>query len=240
MTTSSTSSSLRAVYCFGALVFPALGCGARTGFDGDLAGGAGASTDDGGLVPGDAAVDDARADGGAADADVAATLDGLRWELPCTKDTGDPTVCQTLPSVSVSATMGGAPGTYYDVTLRFRGVVEISRYDGGSASGYWQIGGSPPDGSNINVYGLLVSTPAQTYFVNQGISMRVVVPIDYTETVPIEAGATVTLQADSRDAFQLRNVDASGNPIVVPGVRPAPMPFDGQFVQMDVVSVARR
>ena len=85
-----------------------------------------------------------------------------------------------------------------------------------------------------------VSSPGQTYFVNQGISHRVVVALDYTETVPIASGATVTLHADSRDSYELRNVDSSGQPIVVPGVAPAPGAFDGQFVQMDVVSVARR
>jgi len=211
------------------LLLPALGCGARTG----LATGDGASSRDGGVpeVDLDAA--------STVDASVAATLDGLRWELPCTKSVADPTVCETLPSVSTSATMGGVPGTTYQVTLRFRGVVEISRYDGGAADGYWQVGGAPPAGSTINVYGLVVSSPPQTYYVNQGISNRVAVPLDYTETIPIDAGATVTLLAESIDSFELRNLDASGQPIVIPGVAPAPLPFDGQFVQMDVVSVAK-
>lgn len=209
-------------------------CGARTGLLAD---------DAGGPVPGDAGSADALETGDASetsDANVAASLDGLRWELPCTRPTGDPTVCETLPSASTSATMGGAPGAVYDVTLRFRGVVEISTYIGGSSNGYWQIGGSPPAASTINVYGLDVSSPGQTYYVNQGVSHRVVVALDYTETVPIAAGATVTLRADSRDSYELRNIGASGQPIVVPGVPPAPMAFDGQFVQMDVISVVRR
>jgi len=214
-----------------------MGCGARTGLLAD---------DGGGATSGDATPPDApdagdHADAGdTTDANVAATLDGLRWELPCTQSTGDPTVCETLPSVSTSATMGGVPGAIYDVTLRFRGLVEISTYAGGSASGCWQIGGAPPPGSTINVYGLDVSSPGQAYFVNQGVSHRVVVTLDYTETVPIAAGATVTLHADSRDSYELRNVDALGQPIVVPGVAPAPVAFDGQFVQMDVISVVKQ
>jgi hypothetical protein len=211
------------------LLVVVVGCGARTGL-----GTGGASLRDGGSV-GEADLD---APSGV-DASVAAALDGLRWELPCTQGVADPTVCKTLPSASTSATMGGEPGTTYEVTLRFRGVVEISLYEGGTASGYWQVGGAPPAGSTINVYGLVVSSPAQTYYVNQGISNRVAVAIDYTETIPIDAGATVTLLADSRDAFELRNLDGSGQPIVVPGVAPAPLPFDGQFVQMDVVSIAK-
>ncbi len=222
------------------LLLPALGCGARTGLlvgdTRDASGGDAAPGDAGTLVDAGNVSDAA----GPVDANVAASLDGLRWELPCTQGTSDPTVCETLPLVSTSATMGGAPGALYDVTLRFRGVVEVSTYVGGSASGSWQIGGSPPAGSTINVYGLDVSSPGQTYFVNQGVSHRVVVAIDYTETVPIAAGATVTLHADSRDAYELRNVDASGQPIVVAGVPPAPGAFDGQFVQMDVVSVAKQ
>jgi hypothetical protein len=209
------------------LVAPALGCGARTGLDARS------------LETADAGALDA-ADAGATDAgalDAAASLDGLRWELPCTKAVADPTVCETLPSVSTSATMGGVPGTTYEVSLRFRGVVEISLYDGGAADGYWQIGGAPPAGSTINVYALVVSSPPATYYVNQGVSHRLTVGIDYTETIAITAGATVTLLADSRDAFELRNLDSSGNPIVVPDIPPAPDAFDGQFVQMDVVSV---
>ncbi len=208
------------------LVVPA--CGARTGLDVVTSGAADASdAGDGGGV----------SDGAPVDASVAATLNGLRWELPCTKAVADPTVCETLPSVTTSATMGGTPGTTYEVTLRFRGVVEISLYDGGTANGYWQIGGAPPVGSTINVYALDVSALPQTYYVNQGVSNRVVVALDYTETIPIEAGATVTLRADSRDSFELRNLGSDGQPIVVPGIAPAPKPFDGQFMQMDVVSV---
>ncbi len=200
-----------------------IACGARTGLDTNA------------VVANDSGAADAMDED--VDASVAASLDGLRWELPCTKSVADPTVCETLGTVSTSATMGGVPGTTYTVALRFRGVVEITLYEGGFANGYWQVGGVPIAGSTINVYALVVSAPAQTYYVNQGISNRVAVGIDYTETIPIEAGATVTLLADSRDAFQLRNLDATSQPIVIPGVPPAPKPFDGQFVQMDVVSV---
>jgi len=47
------------------------------------------------------------------------------------------------------------------------------------------------------------------------------------------------LEAASINDLQVENVDASGTPFVVPGVAPAPAPYDGQFVQVDVVSVAR-
>jgi hypothetical protein len=42
------------------------------------------------------------------------------------------------------------------------------------------------------------------------------------------------------DGFQLANRDAAGNPIVIAGVPPAPTAFDGQFIQMEVLSVTPR
>jgi hypothetical protein len=39
--------------------------------------------------------------------------------------------------------------------------------------------------------------------------------------------------------MEIKNLDAQGTPAVVPGVPPAPAAFDGQFIQMDVVSVER-
>jgi hypothetical protein len=169
---------------------------------------------------------------------VAASLDGLRWELPCTS-VRDSSVCATVSTRSASAVMGGDPGVTYAVALRFRGVVELSEYSPPSGDGYWQVGGAPPSGSVVNVYALAISSPPQTYYLNHGVSQRLVVCIDYDETVPIAAGATVTLLADSRDALELRNVDAHGQPIIALGVPPAPSPFDGQFIQMDVLGVTR-
>ena len=36
---------------------------------------------------------------------------------------------------------------------------------------------------------------------------------------------------------EIPNVDDQGNPIVVPEISPAPLPYDGQFIQVDVVAV---
>jgi hypothetical protein len=118
--------------------------------------------------------------------------------------------------------------------------VEITPYSGGSANGYWQTGGSPLAGSKVNVYALEVSAPGQIYYLNQGVSTRPVVAIDYLETVSITSGATVTLHADSRDSYELRNIGPAGQPIVVAGIPPAPAAYDGQFVQMDVLSVVKQ
>lgn len=170
---------------------------------------------------------------------VAGTLDGLRWEMPCTAvDPVDPAhVCQTVKPAVQTATLGGAAGATYAVTLRFRGVVEEKAYAGGTKEDHWQIGGTPAT-DPFNVYELKVSDPAQSYFVNSGSSYTMhSFPLDYQKTIQVKGGSQVILSADPIDTGEIKNVDANGAPLVVAGVPPAPASYDGQFVQMDVVSV---
>ena len=42
------------------------------------------------------------------------------------------------------------------------------------------------------------------------------------------------------DGHEIENLDPAGMPIVIPDIAPAPAAYAGQFVQMDVVSVASR
>lgn len=168
---------------------------------------------------------------------VAGSLSGLLWKLPCTGP-HENISCASDPTVSVESTLGGATGVTYDVTLHFRGVVERKNYLGGcSDSNFWQSGGAD-NGDIGNVYELRVSSPPQDYFLNVGSGpQNNPVAIDYVKTVRIDAGATVTLFAASKDAAELFNHDASSAPISVSGTTVA-QPFDGQFIQMDVESVA--
>lgn len=166
----------------------------------------------------------------------AGALDGLRWEIPCGADLGGMVCAATDPAVQ-TATITGTAGTTYNVTLRFRGVVETKAYTGGTVDGYFNTGGAD-DGDSFNVYALGVSSPAQNYFVNMGVSnIYNCFAMDYMETIPMDSGATVTLGAMTIDAHEIENVDPSGTPIVVPDIAPAPAAYNGQFVQMDVVSV---
>lgn len=173
------------------------------------------------------------------DVPLVAQLDGLRWELPCIALVQDP-VCSSASVRGVSAVLQGPPGARYRVTARFRGVVEQKGFTGGAPSGeHWQVGGTPANDS-WNVYSLRVSSPAVTYYLNRGpTGLYAVVPIDYTADFEVDVGARVELQADSVNALEIRNVDATGRPFVVPGIPPAPLPFDGQFAQMDVLSITR-
>ncbi len=168
--------------------------------------------------------------------DVAADLVGLRWDLPCAGDhAGDG--CPSTAAVRTSLTLGGDPQKTYDVALRFRGVVELLTVTGGEGAGYFRKGGAPTT-VGYNTYSLEVGSPGATYYLNAGESgPRRCFAIDYTEVIPMTGGTSLTLVGDPVDGAQILNIDGAGQPIVVPDVPPAPKAFDGQFIQMDVVSV---
>lgn len=178
------------------------------------------------------------ADDGRTCQSIAASISGRRWELPCIGAHDWVCSCASVP-VSERVTFGGAPGVTYDVVLRFRGAVEARTYYGGTRSGFWYAGGSTPSRSDANnIYSLGISSPAQQFYLNaQPAGMGYLASLDYQQTVRVAAGATLTLTVDGVDGAQLANHDGAGNPTVVVGVPPAPAAFDGQFIQMDVISV---
>jgi hypothetical protein len=170
----------------------------------------------------------------------AGQLSGLQWVLP---STGVPVngIMPCLPNSQVIAINGGDPNVTYNVTLRFRGVIEQKTYVGGTNNGaFFQTGGAPA-ADGYNVYRLTVSNPAQTYYLNRGTSGQLVVyGVDYQVTIPIAGGATVTLFADSVDNQEVWNSSTNppppATPISIPGITSPAQPFNGQFLQMDVVS----
>jgi hypothetical protein len=189
--------------------------------------------------------------------DVAGALAGLRWELPCSGAGSAPVNCATRYDAGLAvvrtATIQGVPGTTYSVTLRFRGIVEEKTYsgattggaigagpDGGTNSNLFVVGGTP-SGDTWNIYALGISDPATTYYLNSGASgTDRVFLLDYRASLPMKAGATVTLTANSVEGLETRNIGSDGNPVIVSDIPPAPNPYDGQFVQMDVESVVAR
>ena len=64
------------------------------------------------------------------------------------------------------------------------------------------------------------------------------ISLDYQKRVQIAAGSTITLTATSQEGLQVKNIDPKGQPIVITGLPPAPDPFDGQWIQIDVVDIA--
>lgn len=172
--------------------------------------------------------------------DIAGAMAGMRWVLPCGARTSE-TACETIEPLPKVITIGGTPGTVYELGVRFRGVVEQKTYEGGDADGLWQTGGTPAD-DVYNTYRIEISDPAQTYFLNAGeSSIRHCWLLDLARTLEVSAGATITFTLDvGGDAREIINIDELGAPIVVPDVAPAPAAYDGQFVQVDVGAIAVR
>lgn len=180
-------------------------------------------------------------------ASPAAAIDGFRFEFPC-KDpmpenpkegadgpsglvTGDP---KTTDNFTVVKKFGGEPGRRYKVTLRFRGVVEPMMYKNGQQVGeYFYIGGEK-NNATYNIYEIRVSSPESHFYLNRQDKVgHKIFTIDYTQTIEIEGGATITFFGDGQNGRMITNFKK----LVVPEVAPAPKPFNGQFIQVDVVDV---
>jgi hypothetical protein len=178
---------------------------------------------------------------------LGATIDGYRWEFPCKGImpenpkpgadcesglvTGDP---KKTDNFTAERKFEGEKGKRYKVTLRFRGVVEPMMYKGGKMDGdYFYIGGEP-NNNTYNIYKLTISAPASHYFLNRQDKVgHKIFTIDYTKTIEIDGGATVTFLGDGQNGRLVSNFAK----LVVPDVAPAPKVFNGQFVQVNVVDV---
>lgn len=178
---------------------------------------------------------------------LGASIDGFRFEFPCKEPmpenpkaganctsalvTGDP---KKTDNFTVEKTFDGEKGKKYQVTLRFRGVVEPMMYKDGKMDGeHFYIGGGPNNGT-YNIYKLTVSSPPSHYFLNRQDKVgHRIFTIDYTKTIEIEGGAKLTFHGDGQNGLMISNFEK----LVVPDVAPAPKPFNGQFIQVNVVDV---
>ncbi|MDE0570731.1 MAG: hypothetical protein OSB44_08615 [Verrucomicrobiales bacterium] len=147
---------------------------------------------------------------------------------------GDPKKTDNFKSIKK---FGGETGKRYQVTLRFRGIAEPMMYKGGEKDGeYFYIGGAPNNGT-YNIYKIEISSPKSHYYLNRQNNVgHSIFTVDYEKTIEIDAGATVTLSGDGQNGRLITNFDK----LVVPGIAPAPKPFNGQFIQMNVVTVKEK
>jgi len=185
--------------------------------------------------------------------------------------------------------MNGTEGTVYDVTFRVRGVVEVINYlEGMRDSGNTSIvnnkdlfyrGGrglnSGETGVDYNQYKLTISPAAASdtakgvYFLNSvdasqspkvsKVTEHLTFPIDYTKTIQIPGGSTVTLSVYDSNCRLVQNCGTTAGsgmcsaPVVVnlsPATPPAPSTFQtgntayfengghGQFLFFDITQVA--
>ncbi|HET6583750.1 MAG TPA: calcium-binding EGF-like domain-containing protein [Nannocystaceae bacterium] len=163
---------------------------------------------------------------------VVPALAMLRWNLPCGVDLGD--TCTADMTAMDSAVLVGEPGVIYTVELRVRGVLESKAYANGTDDGAWYIGGDPVIDGGWNETTLEVSDPPQLFRYNNGTrGVWEPVAVDVTRTIHVTAGATVTIAVDTENAIIIDNDDG----VVVPDVAPAPEAYDGQFAQVDILSI---
>lgn len=178
---------------------------------------------------------------------VAASIHGYRFEFPCRDPMpetpkpgadcfsglvkGDP---NKTDNFFAEKKFGGEVGKRYKVTLRIRGVVEPMMYKDGKMDGeYFYIGGEP-NNATYNIYKITTSAPAAHYFLNRQDKVgHRIFTIDYTKTIEIEGGATVRFDGNGQNGRLISNFSK----LVVADVPPAPQPYNGQFIQLDVVDV---
>ncbi|HZZ73883.1 MAG TPA: hypothetical protein VFE24_16645 [Pirellulales bacterium] len=183
---------------------------------------------------------------------LAGDLDGARWEFHCkgempehpqegancdsalVKPGADP---RKSDNFTITKKFGGEAGKHYEVTLRFRGVCEPMKYKDGKKDGDLFYIGGEPDNNDYNIYKLTISSPESHYFLNRQDAVgHKIFTIDYTKTIEIDGGATITMFGDGQNGLMISNFKK----LVVPDVEPAPKPFHGQFIQMNVVSVVEK
>ncbi len=155
----------------------------------------------------------------------------LRAEMPCTGgECAGGSTCFTDNDIDESVVMNGDPGVTYGVLLAVRGVLEHQEYDG-QCDGQWCVGGNAPL-NPWNEVTITISDPPAEYHPNNGAAgVFEVFAIDEERTVAITAGATITITIDGNGSCSIDNSQA----IVIPGVPPDPQPFDGQFLQLDLL-----
>jgi hypothetical protein len=218
------------------------------------------------------------AGGGNLDA-VAAELHGSTMRMPCRSNislrgclpvhvnTGctanaDPALSGGL-SWDETVTIGGTPGTFYDISIRAHGLVEGKVYRNGvdrdasaglPADGLY-TGGEPNNAANsYNVYLVRTSSPAQSYFLNSiatTTDTRIrhsVFEIDFSFDVRVEGGSTVRLVVADPNCSAIKNcadpdVSSTCTPLELDSVDPlvaadiGTQPYNGQFVGLLVQSV---
>ncbi|MFM2415473.1 MAG: hypothetical protein RL385_196 [Pseudomonadota bacterium] len=202
-----------------------------------------AAPNDGGAGTGDAAAGDPR--------DVAKALDGLFIDAPCDSATPTPlakgATCLhpgTTQHIERVVEIGGSPTARYDVALRVRGIWEPTKIQGGErpvAGHPLTVGGALPAGSgssdavSYQQYSIRVSSPMQTYWLNDHQYLaHDIHKEDYVATLRVAGGAKVTLVMNDGNERQIANWTKDFFADVPPYNT---VPSTGQSLRLDVMSV---
>jgi hypothetical protein len=176
---------------------------------------------------------------------IAAGLHEVRLECPCIDaDHFGPEKqdnCDATPAVDRQTyvkKLGGDPGQIYDVKLHVRGNTEPNTYTGGKLEQQRFYIGGQTSTTGYTAYMLTVSDPQQVYFFNHNPTTgHIHFLIDYEVVIPMRGGTTVTFEVNGGKSVPDGHGVSNRERLVVPGIAPAPEPFNGQLVQFDVLSV---
>ncbi len=160
-------------------------------------------------------------------------------QMPCTGDSATNGICKTIDSTSRSIILRGDPNELFTMKIRIRGILEQRAYPSGkSRSGMWQSGGSEGNMEDTaNIYKLKTSNPGNVYYLNVGKSnINHTFKIDTVVTIQSYGEAILTLTGLSVDGKERSNQDQTGNPMEISSVKIKKRPYNGQYVQVNVLS----
>ena len=96
------------------------------------------------------------------------------------------------------------------------------------------LGATGSVNATCNICQLTVSAPASHFFFNRQDKVgHQIFTIDYTKTIEIEGGATLTFHGNGQNGWMITN----SLKLVVLEVLPALQPFNGQFIQLNVIDI---
>lgn len=176
---------------------------------------------------------------------VATGLDQLFIHDTCTGEyPPQPDTCIHRQLIEKPVTIGGKVGEVYDVRLRIRGLFEPTTIVGGvtpdAALPFYQVGGTIR-ARDWSAWHIDVSEPKQTYWLNHYPKVsHTIYKEDFEATIPMTAGATVTVRVVDGNDRQMDNAepDRADRMQVIAGVTDKVL--DGQLLRLDVVRVTPR
>ena len=176
---------------------------------------------------------------------LVAGLHGLTLHDQCTGDYApQPDTCLHQQLLERAVTVGGKDGIVHDVMLRIQGIVEPTIIEGGEVPyadhPYYKVGGTIR-AKDWSAWHIEVSNPKQTYWLNHYPKVsHTIYKEEFDATIPMAAGATVTLRVIDGNDRQMDNAEP-GRPDrlqIIPALSPTPLA--GQMVRLEVLRVKAR
>jgi hypothetical protein len=176
---------------------------------------------------------------------VVAGLHELFLHDPCTGDYApQPDTCLHAQRVEKAVAASGRPGVVYDVRLRIRGLFEPTTIRDGETPladhPYYKVGGTVR-ARDWSAWHIEISNPPQTYWLNHYPRVsHTIYKQDFEATIPVAAGATVTVRVVDGNDRQMDNSEPglADRMQIIEGVTDKPLP--GQMLRLDVVRVTAR